>query len=470
MKYNHIHPYATLEYLSRFAFLFIIPVLQQLILIPHGMSEFLGKLGFNILICIGIIIYCIIEYRNFKYLNSSNFLSIQTGVLINRRSYILYDKIHFLTITKKIIPTIFGATKLLIGMPSKGVNNNLHLTLLSKALVEKIKYKDLNFQQNTTKMWKIALMSATWSNPATGLLLFAPFVNRIGIILGQEIAERVYSTVDISWQLIAWGVPPLTATITYILMLGWIISLLHRFVNYYGFSTIYTKDKIITKRGFISTTTDIIDKPNINAIFIKQTLFMRLFKLYSASVSIAGTKKYGIDSNMIIAASTFSELYSQLSKMFPNCMNYKNEIRPNKEAFKSFIILPISAIIISPTLIFLLSYFNINREISYIIVIFIESILVLWLITRIIAFKISKFSITDKTVISTGYRGLNLITCIIFIDKLQNINITKNALQRFSNRCNIQLFFFSNKRVYNTVHHLNIDNTYNQINRLYNNN
>ncbi len=468
MKYNHIHPYATLEYLSRFAFLFIIPVLQQLILIPHGMSEFLGKLGFNILICVGIIVYCIIEYRKFKYLNSTNFLSIQTGVLIKRQSYILYDKIHFLTITKKIIPTIFGATKLLIGMPSKGVHKNLHLTLLSKALVKKIKFKDLNFQQNTTKMWKIALMAATWSNPATGLLLFAPVVNRIGIILGQEIADRVYSTVDISWQLIAWGVPPLTATITYILMLGWIISLLHRFVSYYGFSAIDVKDKIIIKRGFISTTTDIIDKPNINAIFIKQTLFMRLFKLYSASVSIAGTKKHGNDANMIIAASTLSELYNQLSEMFPNCIDYENEISPNKEAFKSFIILPMSAIILSPILILLFSYFNIIREIAYVIVIFIESILILWLLTRIIAFKVSKFSITDKTVISTGYRGLNLITGIIFIDKLQNINITQNPLQRFSNRCNVRLFFFSNKRIYNTVHHLNIDSTYKQINYLYN--
>lgn len=143
------------------------------------------------------------------------------------------------SIRQTLFPALFGAAHLTMDTPAGNRKHaDVGLTLSRKALWRTVstvysfsKAKPLYHAGNG----RILLMSAFWSNPGTGLLLLAPFVQRVGSILGKEIQEKLYATVDISLQLAAWGIPPASAATAYLLFAGWVIALIVQLFRYAHF-------------------------------------------------------------------------------------------------------------------------------------------------------------------------------------------------------------------------------------------
>lgn len=465
LKYKKIHSYSILEYISHFAFLFIIPLIQQLIFFPHSKAEFLGTLGLNIIICIMIIAWCIIETSNFKYLKTPNTLYIKTGIILKKQSQIKFDKIHSFRISKNIGLMIFNALKITIGIPSNSRKKlNLQLIISNKSLLNDFK-KDINDKSIKTyksNIWKIMLMSALWSNSTTGLLIMSLFINKVGKILGQEALDRLYSTVDIRLKIIAFGVPPLTATIAYILILGWLVAFIVQLFKCSRLTLINDIETIKIKKGLINIDYQIIEKKYINAIFIKQTLLMKLFRLYSANVSAADINKKKKEKSIIIDASNIDTIKKQISQIITT-PKIKYIINASKKTLKNFLYMPIIFSSISLIIIYILTYIRLFKPFINLIIVFILPILAWWIIFRVLAFKNTKLIICDNCIISCGYKGLSLINTIIPLEKIQNIEIKQNPFQHLSNRCSFHVFFFSQSKERTIIKHLDIEKVENSV-------
>lgn len=481
MRYNKAHPYTVFEYLSKFSFLFIIPLLQQLIVPPKRLLETLNTFGLNILLVFIIVAFSIKEYTAINYHSSKSCLYISHGIFLRKRSTIPYKNIHSIAVQQSVIPAIFGSTKLSLDTPSKkSTKADISINLSHKSLKQTLKTicpKASRETVYTTSIYKIILMSAFWSNSATGLLFLAPFINKLGTLIGEEAANRLYSTVNISLQLVAFGVPPIAATLAYILFAGWIISLLLQISRYTGFTVFKFENNILIKRGLINTYCRILNINDINAISIKQSLLMKIFKLESAYINAIGNSKEKGDKSMLIACASQKSLKKSLYNIIPENLfvdinkNALFSVSPKLKTIKSFIFVPVSILTIGLTISTIL-YNNSNYE-QFIILfmIFIIPVLIWWTIFRIIAYKHSKVCLYSNNLLINGFKHLSLVSGNISLNKIQSIQITQNPLQQKTKRANLKVYIFSEREDYFIVKHLNltdVENFVEKVNNLFN--
>lgn len=450
--YNKVHPYTIIEYLSKFMFLIIIPVVQRLLFKPQVFEERLYTLSIDIFIVIALVIYSIVEYKAIRYSINSRQICIKRGIIIKRKSVIPIDSIHSIMIKNLIIPSILGAIKLKINVPSgKGLHADINLTVRKKDVeksVNSIFPQDKLSVLYKASQTKILLMALSWSNAATGLLIASPFINKMGSILGQEISTRIYSTIDITVNLVYIGVPPVAAAVGYIFFAGWVVSFCVQALRYSNFKLKKFEDGIIISRGLISTSTMIIDIDSINSISIKQTLLMRIFKLYSAYINAIGSGSDKGDKSMLIAATSKESALGLLNKIFSVDFESDKKINPPKQALKGYVLMPVLGLGLVVILSFMFA--NLGGYIKLIILADLLSLIIIgwWLAVRLIAYKISSVSVHGDTVLLNSYKRLSLIHTSIKLDKIQKIRVTQNPTQRLSDLCNMKIYIYSNRHEY----------------------
>lgn len=475
MKYNKVHPYTITEYLSRFIIIIIIPVLQQLLFRPMSFLDELYTYSINIISIIILFVYSAGEYKSTMYAIENGFIITKYGWIIKRKSIIPINNVHSIVIKKLVIPSLIGAVKLKINMSSGNKRkSDVDLTVykrdIEKSVNEIFPNKKLKTLYKASEL-KIFLMSISWSNSATGLLIASPFINKIGVVLGEEISQRIYSTIDISINLIALGVPPLAATLAYIFLAGWVISLFLQLLRYSNFKLKKFEGGIIINRGLIGTTKMIIDTESINAISIKQTLLMRLFNLYSAYINAIGTGKDKDDKSMLVAATSFDNISKVLSLVSNLKFNPGKKIKPPKKALKGYIFLPVLSIALIIMFGFLLIKIGVYPRLVFLADIFLFIIITWWLAIRVIAYYKSFLSVRDDMLLLSSYKRLSLIFTSMQLNKIQKVKITQNPVQKLSGLADIKIFIYSNRKEYfivKKVPHRDVENLVESIENLQN--
>ncbi len=474
MKLNKTHPYTLLQYLSKFSFLIIIPVLQQIIINPKKLWEIISSLGINIITIFLILFFSINKYNSIKYKNLDSHLYFSKGFIVKSISIIPYKNIHSISSTQTMIPYFFGSINLKLYTPSKNeLNADINLNLSKKKLnsiinniASKSKSKSIYYADN----FKILLMSAFWSNSATGLLILAPFINKLGYIIGDEAQQRLYSTVNLSLQLVAIGIPPLAAITAYLLLIGWFISLIVQFFRYSGFKVnILNNNYILITRGIINNYKRILSVKNINAISTKQGLLMKIFKIQNLYINAIGNHKEKGNKNLLIAFENKNNFNNILTKIFDNKFsekNLKNQIKPEKNALMSFILFPLITLnisVISFIIFFLKKYIN---DIILLIFIFIIPLIFWWLLFKIFAYKTSGINLFTTFLEINGYKRFSLISSKVSINKIQSIKITQNFIQQLYNRAHVKIYIYSKQKYFLKVKILNKYNVENFVEKV----
>ena len=448
MKKNRVHFYTIFEYISRFWFILIIPFLQQIVFLSYNITEIISTLSMNILTLTVLIWICILEYKNSFYRAGNRYFYVKKGLFIRKTALMPYNNIHFINVKNNFVPSLFGAVKLSLDIPSKSYNNsNIDITLdanrLNLTLKKMFPKEGLNliYKGETLKM---IITAASWSNPATGLLIAVPFVSKAGKILSQELSDNFYETINIGIRFLAIGIPPIAAGIAYIMLFGWTIAFLVMLLRYANFKVLKKDDDIVIKRGLINKRHQIMSIGDINAISIKQTLLMRFLRLYTTYINAIGIGKEKGEQRMLIAASSKRELRLYLNKILDFKLIDKKRIIPPKNAFWSYIRSPAIAImLLFSVFLFVFLFFGYYIKLIVFLTVFLFVFLLWWLMVRIIAYKDSGLSICGNSILISSYRRLSLTSSVILLDKLQYILISQNPIQRFSKLCNAKVYFFS---------------------------
>lgn len=295
MQNSPLHPYAVWERISRWAVLLLIPLSQTLLFQPHTLLQKLSSMSMNLVAAVLLFLWALAETKATGYHAEERCLYYQKGLLFRRRLRLPYQSIDSLVIRRSVLPACFGAAHLMVDTPAGGGKKaDITLTLSQKRL-QRAALSIFPVEQERPAYragsWRVLLMAASWSNPGTGLLLLAPFVNRVGQVLGQEIGERLYATVDLRLQLAALGLPPAAATLAGLLTAGWGIAMLVQLFRYGRFQVSEAEGFLLIRRGVVATSERIFRPGRLSALSIRQTLVMDLFGLYSSYLHVVGAKK-----------------------------------------------------------------------------------------------------------------------------------------------------------------------------------
>lgn len=455
MKYKFTHPCTMTVYTYSFAFLLIIPIIQQIIFKPKSLYDITMTFWKSMLLTLIILLWAFLKYRSIKYYTVDEKLFIKHDILFKKDCIVPYKYIYALNIKHTIFQTLFGAVKISFDIPTK--NKYMELILSNKEALKitksifSSKHKRIFYK---AKMSRILLMSAFWANPLTSFLVTIPFVHKLGSILGQELSEKLYSAVDIRLIFIAIGLSPLIATVIYILISAFLIAFIIQFFRYSNFKAGIADNYIFISHGLINKNGKLIKKSKINAISISQTLLMKTLNLSNAYIHTANFVKNEDNETLLIAASKSAKLIYHLEKIVPIKIINAKSIKPSKKTLKKFIFIP--SICISLIIFFMC---RLKEEFWYtqIISLFLRLItlfLLWWFFFRIQAHKDSGISISNGTIKISGYKRLTLFSSYIPIEKIQSIEIRQTPFQRLENLANIRVYIFSETENYFFCKHL----------------
>jgi uncharacterized membrane protein YdbT with pleckstrin-like domain len=450
MKFKHMHPITIWNFLSRFSFLLILPVVQALLARPRGWILFS-----NLLVLLLFVALAIFQYFSCGYHIGDREFTYKSGIILRKSQSIPTQ--NFLSAIVRLNPllSIVGAAQLYLDTPAgRKKNADIMMVLHKKGLLNLWNSMTVHHRQvYRASNKRILIMAAAWSNPATGLLLVGALLNRAGKIVGRELTERLYAAVNQSYVLVAFGIPPATALLGYLLAAGWAVALIYQFLRYAIFSVgtvsandhapVYIRseeDFITVTRGLFIKNKQLLSRDAICAVSIQQTLIMRLLKLYSSYLHTIGSGKEKGDRSMLFAAIHKPELRQYMAAIFRKNLfstnGCKNVTHPTKSALVSFLFTPLLFLFCVLALIGVLYWFY--PEFAPLLFFFLPPIL--WqLAIHFYAWKSSMLLVEEDRILVSGYRNLTLYTACIPREQSQRISVQQNFIQRFSGRCTLRV-------------------------------
>lgn len=452
------------SYLSRFLWLLIIPLLQNLIFKPQSIGAIIAKHGFNILFIILIILFAVAEYKSIRYKNLSRIFVIKKGLVYKQK--LIYNKklIHCINIEQSLLLLIFRTAKFQVIAPSHKGELNTNYLYMTKNKANTLA-TELLFYCTKNPLYKggnlrILFMCATRSNFLSGLLIFALLIRKIGSLFGEQYGKMIYDQIDISHYIIILGVPPILAIIAGLMIIGWLFGLMSDFFKN-AFFKLYSGDSTIaTHKGIISKSAFIINKQAINAIIFRQSILMNLFGFSTVYLSTIGRSKK--NDGLVIPPHKKQEIEEILFNAIPQLAKQnlppKMFIKPKATSLFAYIAIPFWFIV---AIVFVMIFFEqiVFSNVIYEYLVIVGLVLMCgWLVFRIAAQKKSALTLYDKAVNICFFKRLNFTKSIINFNKIQHIKVSQNPFQRLSGGCDITFYVYSDRKSGYKIKHLPLEN------------
>lgn len=468
MKYNHLHIYTIFHKIKPMAYITVITTFLFRVF-PFINDVYQKVIIYIIVGGIAAVYICLVayQYTTKRIYIRKNSIRLHSMMLTERCNYIRYKNVCLLHIHEGLLMKIFRVFKVYIlsysvNMPT---SNGLYL---GKAQVKKLK-KSI-FKDDQVKVLRspspleMLLMCISMSNPSTALLVVVPFIKKIETIIGGEVRKNVYKATNIKGYLVSSGISPILASIINIILLLTLISLVLELLKYWHPVSQINEKSIDIHYGILPYTNKIVSKSNIDALYIIETLFTRLFKLKGIYMCSVGIKARGEKSSLIAV----SRSNKGARQIIWDIMNIKNshsiKVYPKKNSF-GYIIFPLLVVVAS----LIGSFFALNNEIIFTVFLICIFYSLWFFIICVYAQLKSSIKISGNIVIISGRKGLSFVEGYVRIDKIRSIVIKQNPLQQISGKCNICIYIYSGNRNYFSVKHLmmkNVENIVETVNNL----
>lgn len=457
--YKKAHFYTFLNDCSHFAPLLLFPLLQNLLFNPTSLLAIITNYGLSILCVILLFIAIWLEYRSILYVEKDSSVYTKKGFFFKKRADIPYDCIQSVYIQKNLFTRLFfGARQYFINTPGSYTANGDYAIYLRKRNSLELTKAIFEKQEKSIKyhggFLRIILMSATWSNALTGLLMFAPVLYKTSGTARDYLKEYFLTKMDISNYIIKIGVPPALTGLATLLLASWVLAYIIQLSQYSFFTTEISHNVIHISRGFPNRTEFFTSTDKLNAIQIKQSVLMLILNLKSVYIRTIGAGVQKGDKSILIPADRDEGIDKILSHItsLPKKENYK--IRPTKTEFMAYLWFPFYSILGTVATMLLLNHFGYFGEIVRVPLFVLLSIFIYWLFFRIYAYTKSSITICDKAVRIDYFYRLNITRTYIPYDKIQYVNVYQSPFQRMYKTAHIKIYIYSNKRQYYKIKYL----------------
>ena len=304
-----------------------------------------------------------------------------------------------------------------------------------------------NKRKKIVRIISIILMSAFWSNPVTGIIFIVPVISNVSKIIGSDMAQRIIrGSIDQQWKIIAMWISPAAALLASIILLSWAISMLNVFLRYVRFRSIRLGEFIITSKGLIAIT-KIYKRVNcISSVSIDQSLFMKLLKLKSCSVTVIGAGRQKGDRSLLFSADSYDKVQNGMTSITGIPNEETSVVRREKRSLFSYVYYPL--IIFGVLMILILLSYRVRlltSSVRLLLYIFLF-IVIWWLMFRIFAYLHSRIAVNDKCLIVCTFHRMTLKKHYIPFEMIQYVEINHSPFQKRKNKCTMIVSIYSENR------------------------
>lgn len=413
-KITHLHPLYFQKTFLRVLPVFFLPLLQILL---QGGSPSPYLLGGS---CV-LVLYFTLLWQQSRWIDTADSYWTCSGLFLRRMTAL--PKKWALHIQREVSPIslLTGAVFFHPGIPSP---SSERFPLFHRHAPRPPRPKKSNYRRASIP--KALLSAALLSNPASGLLLATVFFRSVSSLLGTEIARRIVDAADQRVQLIALGIPPAIAGISWLFLAGWAIAFLREALALLPFQWKREGDRLFFKMGVWPRRESSISISSLGSAVLLQTLPMALLGIFRAEGFLEGGGR------VILHPSLGKKETPALHWFFPQEKN--PDLCPHSKAWFSFLWLPVLVF----GLLFLLEE-RMLPFLNFLMPVFPLLFLpALWFFAiRLLGYFLTEVSFRNGLVYLRGIRIFTLYSGRIDPAHITGVQFLQNPIQRFTGRCTL---------------------------------
>ncbi|MCI8497014.1 MAG: PH domain-containing protein [Clostridiales bacterium] len=372
MKWRRTHPLTMIQFLFRYLYVLLLPVIKSLLELPFHPRPFSGFWLWELAAAALIVLLAAVRWLRIQWRMEPRGLTIRQGLFFQRETHIPFGRISSADVERPLWLACFGAARLMADTPAKS-RGDADLTLILKkelafSLASRLCRKSfpadgrrrdkrpLQYASYRTGILSLIAMSVTSSNAAAGLLLAVPVVNHLGQVLGEELTRHIYDAVDAAANLFARLLPPIAALLTALLLAGWLYSFCRTLMRSARLSACRRGSLVTVRGGLILPRHSVVSVPLTGAVDLQQGLVLRAFSLTSAYLVCSGYGKQKGEHAVLIPAASEQRMQELLCSLLPELTPQQMDspdlrpVRPPKKALRRYLFWPVVMTAVSAAL------------------------------------------------------------------------------------------------------------------------
>lgn len=466
------HPTMIIRLIKPYLFILILPLIRAVVqYIKNG--EIDGLLPLEMTALAFVVGIAVAGWRSISVCVDGRRLTVKKGVLIKSCSVIDVSRLSSVSLRQNIFDCIFRSVSCSInteaGRPQKS-DFDIKLRLDDARKLYCMIYGEEKMKVIKFSALRIALLAATSSSAATGIIVGVPIVNRASDLVGVAISDMLLDEINNVSSKFSSIFPPIVNTVTLILLFAYGVSFFISFVKNINFKLKSAKNVIEVQSGLLTRKKIAFTKSNVNDVCIEQAPLMRMLKRHSMRVSIGGYGDGKGTKAVIVPIANRNELEKQLKLHFHSFAKIKAGSQPPQTLLNlNRLLLAPSAIalgIIGAVTMLMISFPYFDRLILFLGLVAMS----INLYYGNVCYRNYKFGCihVGDCVFVSGSRGLKVRELYCDKNKVGIIKLLQTPADSRFKTCKIKLVVRSENADSVKIKNISIDDTIAQINSAYN--
>lgn len=443
--------------IKKWMLLLLLPVLRAVFFRGDAVSVIISSLR-DVALAALLITYSAVKWKRARYALSGG-LTLRHGLILQRWLRVTADDAASVEIERSPLMWLLGGRRVRIN--TAGLRRRADATIYLSAADADVMAGDNSIWRKklvAARVVPVLVMSASGSNAALGLLTLAPALRQAGHILGREVSGEVYGLFN---RIVSLGLPPLFDFIAHIFVLGWCFAFLRTFGRTAGFTGRRAGSQLHLLSGLVTHRDIYIDCSRITTLQLRQTLFMRMFGLYTAYITAAGYGREKGARPVIIPAARPRELCYALDALLPDFPTCPATLHPSKKALLSYTAPPLLLTLGSLVPLYAGGVLKMLAAIWFIGGVW-------WLVIRLSAYMRDGFGVGLHSVTMRYSRGLALYEIHVPLGAADYVKIIRYPWQYISGTCSVEMRCFGEKRRRHRIRALPYNEAYMLVKKLVN--
>ncbi len=342
------HPVMILRLMKPYLFVLIIPLIRALI-------QYITKGKINGLLTLEIVAFCfvvaiaVLQWRSISVSVCDEYVTVKKGFLIKSHAVIEISRISSVGLKQNVFDLMLQSVDCSVnteaGTPKKS-DFKFKMYINDAKRLFKLIYGEEERAVIKFSAYRIALLAATTSSAATGIIVGVPIINKASDLVGIAISDMLLNEINNVSSRFNNIFPPIVNTITLILLIAYGVSFVFSFVKNINFKLKSGKESVEVQSGLVVRKRITFKKSKINNICFEQTPLMRLLKKYSMRASVGGYGDNKGDRAVVVPVATHKELEKHFLKHFPSFEVKEDGIKPLRTTLNRNRFLYIPAIVL----------------------------------------------------------------------------------------------------------------------------
>lgn len=452
------HPIAVLRYVSRNFWLLLIPLIRGLLALRFDFYNWLSGAYLDILVVAAIFGAAYFRWWNINFKITKKGLYLSNGLFVRESFYMPFSSVTSLSLKKAFLMRPLKAVTLYVDTDSSSTINkpkdpDIKLIIREKDVQKLLKYVEptetseldehtVRYKPNKRRM---LFFSIAFSSALSGLIYFGTFLIQGGRLVGDELETRFIGAVDNVTKIaekVIYGITPVTVGIIIIIGAGWLYSFISNYLRHINFEIQRNGKAIKIQNGFFSRWKYIINADKINYADLRQNMMMKLFGAMSMNISCSGYGKQQNEIPVFVPVTGKGNAADIMKKFLPE---FSSEEGERFDVIKGYIMKflgPPTALIFAiiaafaGVVMFLPEWYSVALFAAGMG----EIVAVHLLIVNLAAFLSNGIEVCDENIVVHYCKAFGFHNVSAPIEKISEIRISQNFLQKFNGSCNFILY------------------------------